>query len=123
MNQSIRNRWKTVLRRPVYSIVLVGIIALTVGLPLMSQAAETKSAPNDALLANEPWIGDFDAMAQKRQIRVLVAYSKTFFFLLVASSKMFKLKSSPISFMALTLKFGNFFPTIDIIIILFYLYN
>ena len=81
MNQSIHNRWKTVLRRPVYSIVLVGIIALTVGLPLMSQDAETDAAPGDAMLVNKPWFGDFDAMAKKRQIRVLVAYSKTFFFL------------------------------------------
>jgi membrane-bound lytic murein transglycosylase MltF len=30
---------------------------------------------------NEKWLGDFDEMAKKRQIRVLVAYSKTFFFL------------------------------------------
>jgi len=32
-------------------------------------------------LENQPWIGDFDQMAEKRQIRVLVAFSKTFYFL------------------------------------------
>jgi membrane-bound lytic murein transglycosylase MltF len=30
---------------------------------------------------NKPWLGDFNEMVKKRQIRVLVAYSKTFFFL------------------------------------------
>ena len=32
-------------------------------------------------LKNEPWIGDFDKMTEKRQIRVLVTFSKTFYFL------------------------------------------
>jgi len=32
-------------------------------------------------MLNEKWLGDFDEMAKKRQIRVLVVYSKTFFFL------------------------------------------
>jgi len=30
---------------------------------------------------NKKWLGDFDAMAKRRQVRVLVTYSKTFFFL------------------------------------------
>jgi membrane-bound lytic murein transglycosylase MltF len=33
------------------------------------------------MLENQPWIGDFDKMAEKRQIRVLVTFSKTFYFL------------------------------------------
>jgi membrane-bound lytic murein transglycosylase MltF len=65
----------------VYSTLLVALIALTVALPLNASAAETVSAPGDALLDNKPWIGDFDQMAEKRQIRVLVVYSKTFYFL------------------------------------------
>jgi membrane-bound lytic murein transglycosylase MltF len=32
-------------------------------------------------LKNEPWIGDFDKMTEKRQIRVLVTYNETFYFL------------------------------------------
>ncbi len=30
---------------------------------------------------NKKWLGDFDAMAKRHQVRVLVTYSKTFFFL------------------------------------------
>ena len=81
MDQSKFNRWKTVLRRWVHSIVLVVIIALAVGLPLMAQATETGAAPKDAMLENKPWIGDFNKMAEKRQIRVLVVCNKTFYFL------------------------------------------
>jgi membrane-bound lytic murein transglycosylase MltF len=81
MLQSQLNPWKKILQCQVYSIVLVTIIALTVAVPLIAPAAETKSAPDEALLANKPWIGDFDKMAENRAIRVLVAYSKTFYFL------------------------------------------
>ncbi len=81
MIQSQLNQLKTVLKRRLYLILLVAFIALTVAVPLIAQAAETDSAPEDALLENKPWIGDFDEMAEKRQIRVLVVYSKTFYFL------------------------------------------
>ncbi len=81
MIQSKLNQWKTVLRRRVYSTLLVAIIALTVAVPLIAPAAGTVSAPEEALLENKPWIGDFDKMAAKRQIRVLVVFSKTFYFL------------------------------------------
>ena len=72
---------KSASRRRVYSILLVAILTLTVAVPLIAPAAEKDSDPEGALLANEPWIGDFDEMAKKRQIRVLVVYSKTFYFL------------------------------------------
>ncbi len=81
MIQSQLNQRKTVLIRRVYSTLLVAIIALTVSVPLIAFAAETDSALEEALLANKPWIGDFNEMAEKRQIRVLVVYSKTFYFL------------------------------------------
>ena len=81
MIQSQHNHWKTVLKRRVSSILLVGIIALTVAVPSIVPGAESDSASKEALLENEPWIGDFDQMAEKRQIRVLVTYSKTFYFL------------------------------------------
>ncbi len=64
-----------------YSILLAATIALTVALAMMASAAETDSAPEAAMLENKPWMGDFDKMAAKRQIRVLVAFSKTFYFL------------------------------------------
>ena len=81
MLKSKLNRWNTVLQRRVYSILVVAITVLTVAMPLIAPAAETDSTPKEALLANEAWMGDFDKMAEKRQIRVLVVYSKTFYFL------------------------------------------
>jgi len=72
---------RTVWRRRVYSILLVAILALTAALPLTARAADTKPTGGEALLENKPWIGDFDKMVEKRQIRVLVAFSKTFYFL------------------------------------------
>jgi len=70
-----------VLRRRVSPTLLVALIALTVVVPLMASAAETKSASEDAQLENKPWFGDFDKMVKVRLIRVLVTFSKTFYFL------------------------------------------
>jgi len=81
MIQSHQNQRGKTLQRQVYTILLAAIIALTVAVPLMASAAETDSAPEEAMLENKPWIGDFNEMAEKRQIRVLVAFSKTFYFL------------------------------------------
>ena len=81
MIPSQRKLRKSALRRRVYPILLVAILALTVAVPLIAPAAERDSAPGDALLDNKPWIGDFDEMVKRRQIRVLVVYSKTFYFL------------------------------------------
>jgi len=80
MIQSQHNQWKTVLRRRVSSILLVAIIALTVTVPSIAQSTETDSASEEALLEREPWIGDFNKIVEKRRIRVLVTYSKTFYF-------------------------------------------
>ena len=81
MIQSKLNQWKTVLQRRVYSTLVVAIIVLKVAMPLIASAAETDSAQGAALMENKPWFGDFDQMAEKRRIRVLVAFSKTFYFL------------------------------------------
>ena len=69
------------MRQRKYSIFLAAIIALSILVPLIAQAAVTDSAPGEAQLVKKTWIGDFDKMAEKRQIRVLVVYSKTFYFL------------------------------------------
>jgi len=69
------------LKYRTYAILLVAVILLLVARPTMAQTAETKSAPEAAMLENKPWIGDFNELAEKRQIRVLVAFSKTFYFL------------------------------------------
>ena len=81
MIQNLFKQWKTVLRCRVYSISLAAVIVLTVGMPLNAQDPEKDSTKTQALQLNKPWLGDFNEMVKKRQIRVLVAYSKTFFFL------------------------------------------
>jgi membrane-bound lytic murein transglycosylase MltF len=81
MIQSQYNQLKTILRHRLSSILLVAIIALTVTVPSIVQGAESDSVSKNVLAKNEPWIGKFDQMAAKRQIRVLVTYSKTFYFL------------------------------------------
>jgi len=64
-----------------YSILIAAAIVLTVTLAMMASTSATDSAPENAMLENKPWTGDFDQMAEKRQVRVLVAFSKTFYFL------------------------------------------
>jgi membrane-bound lytic murein transglycosylase MltF len=81
MFQSKLKQWRKILRSRVCATLLAAIMALTVALPLMVSAAETESTQENALLENKPWIGDYDGMAENRTIRVLVVYSKTFYFL------------------------------------------
>jgi membrane-bound lytic murein transglycosylase MltF len=50
-------------------------------MPLNAQDPAKDSTKTQALQLNKPWLGDFNEMVKKRRIRVLVAYSKTFFFL------------------------------------------
>ena len=70
-----------VLQPRIAAFILILILVLTVALPLEVQAVDPKPAPGTALLANKPWFGDFDKMIEIRKIRVLVAFSKTFYFL------------------------------------------
>ena len=81
MIQTQHYQWKTILRRWLGSILIVGAIALTVIVTSIALGAEPGSGLKKALVKNEPWIGNFDQMAEKRQIRVLVTYSETFYFL------------------------------------------
>ncbi|MEJ2283224.1 MAG: lytic transglycosylase F [Desulfobacterales bacterium] len=81
MIQSQYFQGKMALRRRVYSILIVAVLAMTVSVNSIVLSAESESGSKKALLKNEPWIGDFDKMTEKRQIRVLVTYSKTFYFL------------------------------------------
>jgi len=60
---------------------VVVMAAAVVAAPGFAPAAETASNPGYAFATNKPWTGDFDEMAKRRQIRVLVVYSKTFYFL------------------------------------------
>ena len=81
MIQSRHYHRETALQRRVSSVLIVGAIALTVIVTTIVLGAESDPGSKKALLKNEPWIGDFDKMTEKRQIRVLVTYSKTFYFL------------------------------------------
>lgn len=55
--------------------------AVLIVLSIRPAVAEEKTRTEDALLKNEKWTGDFDAMVKDRVIRALVVYSKTFYFL------------------------------------------
>ena len=72
---------ETALQRLACSILVVAVIALTALVTSIVQGAESDADSKKALLKNEPWIGDFDKMTERRQIRVLVTFSKTFYFL------------------------------------------
>ena len=48
---------------------------------LQDDATDAAPAAEDSLLpANDTWLGDFDGMRERRRIRMLVPFSKTFFF-------------------------------------------
>ena len=81
MIQSQLFKLETLLQHRLFSILHIVFIALPLVVPLIGQAAENNTTSNAALLENEPRVGDFNKMAEKRQIRVLVVNSKTFYFL------------------------------------------
>ena len=64
-----------------------GIVALVAAtLASGQQPAAPATAGKEAVaarglsVANKPWTGDFDAMLERRMIRVLVPYSRTLYF-------------------------------------------
>ncbi len=62
---------------------LVMTVLITAGLMAASVAKASDQQPpqHQYTVPNKKWIGDFDGMLKDRVIRVLVAYSKTFYFL------------------------------------------
>jgi membrane-bound lytic murein transglycosylase MltF len=62
---------------PMFVILLAAMLA---AMPCVD-ASEKKPKGASPLDLNEKWTGDFDGMAKDRVIRVLVAHSKTFYFL------------------------------------------
>jgi len=70
------------MRRPcvlVAAAILVASVALPAGQkPLPKRPAAPRSMPTDLVL--RPWKGDFDGMTERRHVRVLAPYSRTFFF-------------------------------------------
>ncbi|MDX6022228.1 lytic transglycosylase F [Scandinavium sp. V105_16] len=76
MNASLSQRLiNTLIIGPIVSFLLCA-----------AYAAPTKAPPADALAVNlddiqQPWVGDLPGMYDRRVIRVLTTYSKTFFFI------------------------------------------
>jgi membrane-bound lytic murein transglycosylase MltF len=64
-----------------WTAIFATIAAAVVVALLFAPMAETASTPKEAVPGNKPWIGDFDGMAERRAIRAMVVYSKTFYFL------------------------------------------
>jgi membrane-bound lytic murein transglycosylase MltF len=59
------------------------LLAICIALSPAVYAASTESkaaSPRQLSLDNRPWLGDFDAMLERRMIRVLVPYSRTLYF-------------------------------------------
>jgi len=60
--------------------LIVMILAFCLWLPTLSTAAQ-QTGQEESLPLIEKWRGDFDGMAERREIRALVVYSRTFYFL------------------------------------------
>jgi membrane-bound lytic murein transglycosylase MltF len=72
---------RPLVRRGIGVGVIGGLLVLLTGGPATGQATSTPAAKVTALpLPTERWTGDLDQMIKRRFIRVLVAHSKTFFF-------------------------------------------
>lgn len=75
-------------RLPSFRVLCLCLLAASVvARPSIAQEAEPMAKENaqeevsESLLpTNDPWIGDFAGMRQRRHIRMLVPYSKTFYF-------------------------------------------
>ncbi|MGD8469876.1 MAG: lytic transglycosylase F [Desulfobacteraceae bacterium] len=68
-------------RRACRAAMAVIIAVVWVAAPRVAPAGATTSASERATLLNESWTGDFDGMVKRRRIRVMVVYSKTYYFL------------------------------------------
>jgi len=65
--------------------LIVMILVFCLWLPALS-AAMQQAEEAEYLPIIEKWRGDFDGMAERREIRALVGYSKTFYFLIKEDS-------------------------------------
>lgn len=69
--------------RRMYLIVFWPVITFAIVLFCLTAAAAAaqKTQQDELISLNEKWLGDFGEMAKRREIRVLVVYSKTFYFM------------------------------------------
>ena len=78
--ESSPSRGSPAIRDATSRLVALGL--LTLCLIAGSGPASSQGAQQDPeTVLNQPWTGDFDAMVERHRIRVLVVYSKTFYFL------------------------------------------
>jgi len=73
------------LRHLIWSALVATLLAVppwVLGQPQGNEQSKQGSSqkPRQLLLTNKPWTGDFDKLAERRMIRVLVPYSRTLYF-------------------------------------------
>lgn len=64
----------------VVKFLLLGVLALAFPSVFALPASNAPSIARQLSLDNQPWFGDFDQMLDRTMIRVLVPYSRTFYF-------------------------------------------
>ena len=74
-------RWKWMSRLVYSPLVMVCMTVALLGSGPAAIASEKKAQQPSNLMLNQKWMGDFDGMLKDRVIRVLVVFSKTFYFL------------------------------------------
>ena len=68
--------------RPIFcGLIMTFLITASLIAAAVAKASDPTSPQHQYTVPNKKWIGDFDGMLKDRVIRVLVAYSKTFYFL------------------------------------------
>src|SRR3989338_787484 len=68
-----------------WGLIFAATLFFNTQMPVTRLCAADSSArpvhqPRQLLIDNQPWIGDFDKMIERRMIRVLVPYSRTLYF-------------------------------------------
>ena len=64
-----------------YGLIFAFLITASLIAGSVAEASDNKPLQDQSVAPNRKWMGDFDGMLKDRVIRVLVAYSKTFYFL------------------------------------------
>jgi membrane-bound lytic murein transglycosylase MltF len=62
------------------TLAVMLLAALLVAPGTYAQEKTLAATPRQLSLENKPWEGDFDAMLERRMIRVLIPYSRTLYF-------------------------------------------
>jgi ABC-type amino acid transport substrate-binding protein len=73
--------WPRGGRSAQYGLIIAFLITAILIAGSAADASDKKPLQEEFLAPNRKWVGDFDGMLKDRVIRVLVAYSKTFYFL------------------------------------------